>query len=101
MSRIKLTDTMVDVCMKMSEGNPGAMTTALALVDRDPHLLLMCDTLGLYGEKLYMLWNDCCGRDLPKMKKVLDAVRTGKISEATIHEHLDGGYGKPFAEIED
>ena len=101
MSRLHLTDTVFTIVEKMCEGNPGAMQVCMELLNNDPAYLLLCDTLELYGEELYMLWNDCCGRDLPKMKKVLDAVRTGKISEATVHEHLKGGYGKPFEEIED
>lgn len=100
MSRIKLTDTMVEVCMKMCEGNPGAMEFALALVNRDPHLLLMCDTLGLYGEKLYMLWNDCCGRDIEQVDRVITAWQRGQLTDEQIHAHVAGGYGTPFDEIE-
>lgn len=100
MSRIKITDTIQDVAMKMSDGNPGALQVTLDLVRDDITYLFLCDTIGLYGEKLYMLWNDCCDRDLERMKKVLFAARTGKISEATILKHLDGGYGKPFEDSE-
>lgn len=104
MSRIHLSDSVTDMMMKMCEGNPGAMAVCMEFLQGDFEYfeyLLMCDTLELYGEKLYMLWNDCCGRDIEKMKKVIALWRQGVISKEAIHQHLDGGYGKPFAEVEE
>lgn len=99
MSRIKATDNIGDVVWKMCEGNPGAMNVALAMIQEDFHLLLMCDTIGLYGSKLYMFSNDCCGDDMQKVKNVIRAWQRGEISSEEIHEHLAGGYGRPFDTI--
>ena len=101
MSRIHLSDSVTDMMMKMCEGNPGAMAVCMELLKGDFHYLLMCDTLELYGEKLYMLWNDCCGRDIEKMKKVINLWQKGALSKEAIHKHLEGGYGKPFEEVEE
>ena len=92
---------MLSACVKMSAGNPGALDMALALVKRDPHLLFMCDTLGLYGARLYMLWNDCCGRDIEKVDRVITAWQRGQLTDEQIHAHVSGGRGKPFDEIEE
>lgn len=100
MSKLHITDTAESVFIKMSEGNPGAAQVVFELLQSEPLELLTCDTIGLYGEKLYMLWNDCCNRDMAVMHKVLLAYRTGRVSADEIHEHLSGGYGRPFAGLE-
>ena len=99
MSKIKLFDNPMSIIEKMSEGNPGAMAfcfEALKNPEEDLHILLMCDTLGLYGEKLYMLWNDCCNRDIAKVRKVIKEYQSGRLSPAEIHKNLSNGYGCPF-----
>ena len=70
--RIQLHDSMMDIVTKMSEGNMGAITCLMEMIKKDDwyagvHGVLMIlnfDSMGLYGSKLYMLWNDCCDRDL-------------------------------------
>ena len=98
MSKIKLFDNPMSIIEKMSEGNPGAMAFCFeALKDpADLHILLMCDTLGLYGPKLYMLWNDCCDRDIAKVRKVIKEWQSGRLSKEEINKNLDGGHGRPF-----
>lgn len=97
MSKIHLSDSVETMFMKMSEGNPGALSVIMELLRSDSfHYIIMCDTLELYGEKLYMLYNDCCGRDIEKMKNVIDDWQHGKISKEEIHDHLSSAYGKPF-----
>lgn len=57
------------------------------------------DSIGLYGSKLYMLWNDCCDRDMDKVKSVLDARQRGKLTDQEILEHVAGGWGTPFDDL--
>lgn len=98
--RIELTDTPLDSIIKMSEGNPGAMNFMMMAISEDPmnviKLILPLDTLELYGPKAYMLWNDCCDRDLSRVHKVLDAWREGRISKEEIQTNLSRGRGTPF-----
>lgn len=93
----------MDLMVKMSEGNPGALvfcTELFKMGSRGVVTLINLDDIGLYGEKLYMLWSDCCGRDAEKVVKVVNAVNCGKISKEEIHERVAGVYGKPFTDEE-
>ena len=103
MSKIKLFDNPMSIIEKMSEGNPGAMAFCFEALKEpaDLHILLMCDTLGLYGAKLYMLWNDCCNRDMEKVRKVITEFTSGKLTREEIHKNLDCVYGQPFDFLEE
>jgi hypothetical protein len=105
MSRISLSDSTIDIVVKMSDGNPGAMAAMFGLlqeVEKDIEnfsVILALDLLKVYGSRLYQLWNDCCGRDINKMIKVLDLCSKGKISKEDFLNHIDQPHGIPF-EIE-
>jgi hypothetical protein len=93
----------MDLMVKMSEGNPGALMFCMELFkmgSRGVVALINLDDVGLYGEKLYMLWSDCCGRDAEKAAKVSFAFNLGKLSKDEIHERVAGAYGKPFTDEE-
>ena len=62
-------------------------------------LLLFCDTLELYGSKIYMLWNDCCNRDIKEVDKVLRNCQMGNLSKEAIHKNLNQGRGTPFEDL--
>ena len=88
--RIKLTDTLLDVMVKMSDGNPGAINAIMELTKInkavDPlsafgpvSTLLGLDSAGIYGTFLYVLFNDICERNPVKMIAVMRAVQLGII----------------------
>lgn len=88
--RIKL-DMMADVIMVVSGGSPEAMSVCIEILKNgdkiDPDLfagglgsLLMLDTLGIYGSRLYMLWNDVCKRSVGRMIAVLRANQLGQLA---------------------
>jgi len=92
-SKLELRDLGTDIVLKMSEGNPGAMSCVMDILGKEKvHLILILDTLGLYGSNLYMLWSDCCSRDLGELERVLGEYRAGKITKEQIFEHISGGY---------
>jgi len=96
-------DSTMDLVVKMGEGNPGAMVACMELFKMGSGgvvTLLDLDYIGLYGEKLYMLWNDCCNRDASKVVRVIKARNFGKLSDQDIRDHVAGGYGKPFSDEE-
>lgn len=88
--RIKLTDSTMDVVVKMSDGNPGAMNVLMQMlqpnnIDPDNGLgglgaILMLDSLGIYGTDIYVLNSDICERNLAKMLATLRAVQLGLFS---------------------
>lgn len=88
-----------EILMAMSDGNPGALTCMLQMLESDPMAfldILLFDTMGIYGSKIYMVWNDCCNRDMRKFKETIQAFREGKFTEEEIQENLARPYAKPF-----
>lgn len=95
MSRIKLTDSIKDVVVKMSNGNPGAMSALMEMlskgktIDPDEHMqglspILMLDTLGIYGTDIYVLHSDICGRNLAKTLAVIRSTQLGYFNGSTL-----------------
>ncbi len=90
MSKIKLQDTGKDVLVKMSDGNPGALTALIECMkdkETDPDsfmggmgVALSLDTLGIYGTDIYVLWSDICNRDTVKFIAAVRAHQLGFIS---------------------
>lgn len=78
-----------------SQGNPGALTFALDMLEafKEEAILMMArinGSLDLFGSDAYILWNDCCQRDVQKVKKVLDTM-----SDEDILSHIHKGmYGE-------
>ena len=98
-TRITANMDMKEMLMTMAEGNPGALTCMMSMLQTDPMALLdilYFDSMGIYGSKIYMLWNDCCGRDMSKFKETIKYLRSGAVSEEKIHENLNRDYAVPF-----
>lgn len=88
MSKIQLTDSVLDVMVKMSEGNPGAVNALSVMLKEgktiDPQgfmgglgVILLLDTWGIYGSSIYVLYNDKCDRDIRKMLLLMRAGQLG------------------------
>ncbi len=97
MNKINLTDSIVDVAVKMSEGNPGAAIAIAEMITKgdeiDPQsfagglgAVLSLDTLGIYGTDIYILFNDKCGRDVRPMLLLLRAHQLGMFPEERLRE---------------
>ena len=95
MSRIELTDSMIDIATKMSDGNPGALTTIMELVKNGEEIdpmafgggmgtVLLLDTLGIYGTDIYVLWSDICGRNIAGTIAVVRAFQLGFLDKETL-----------------
>lgn len=84
---------------KLAQGNPGAMAFTMELLangddaskDMAITALKRMDAIGIRGAKLYMLWNDCCGRDSEKAVIEMLNRSTQELTYALI-----GGRGTPF-----
>lgn len=97
--RINASMTVIDAIIAMCEGNPGALDCMMQMMEsynEAMHDILLFDSLAVYGEKIYMLWNDCCSRDMSKFRKTIQAIRAGRISEEELHENLGRMKAKPF-----
>ena len=89
MSRIELNDTVTDMMIKMSDGNPGAVTVMMQMLQEaeniDPQAImggvgavLALDTHEIYGSNIWILYKDVCGGDLRKMIMLMRATQLGK-----------------------
>lgn len=86
-----------DIC----KGNPGAITFVMGAYADDMFRAEMCfqkmQNNNITGAKLYMLWNDCCGRNTKMALDVMDKI---SIEEIERHINYTGGRGIPFMEHE-
>lgn len=98
--RINANMDMVEIIATMSEGNPGAATCMIQMFQYDflttMRDILWFDSMQIYGSKIYMIWNDCCKRDISKFKNTMEYLRSGKISKEEIHKNLNNVRAVPF-----
>lgn len=104
--RLEITDTFMEVCHKLSEGNPGALALLCSInnaahkVDTilgvgAPGLYFMrLDVIGIYGSRIVMLWRDVCGEKLYNLIAVLRAHQFGDLTrEQVLHAIENRGEG--------
>lgn len=96
--RITLDDTMMNIVMKMADGNPGAVTviTRLIVDKNDPDdwaggfgKLLSLDSHGIYGSNIWVLFKNVCDQSILNVVTVLRAVQLGLYSERDLWNCID------------
>lgn len=98
--RVQLTDSLLDIIVKLSQGNPGAVTVLAQWVKDgeaiDPQschpMIAMCrlDDMDIVGARIWMLYKDVCGQDLRRFIGVLRANQLGFLAEADLDAAIDG-----------
>lgn len=82
-----------DIC----KGNPGALAFVMEAYERDMFTAEQCfqrmERAGITGDKLYMLWNDCCGRDVGLALETMMCMSTPEIVR---HINYEQGRGLPI-----
>jgi hypothetical protein len=89
-TRIQLEDSIQNIIIKMSDGNPGAVTTLIEVIKNDGRVdpqsafagvgsILLLDSFGIYGSSIYILYNDKCNKNIRKFIMLLRAVQLGFI----------------------
>jgi hypothetical protein len=97
----------MDILVKMSDGNPGAMGCIseilinAANIDPDNFAgpfgpLLSLDMYNIYGTDLYKFYNDCCHKNLVMVIAVLRATQLGKYSVKELKDMIHGDGGRGF-----
>lgn len=97
--RIGLHDTVMDIMVKMSDGNPGALTAMVSIlqdgarIDPDDFFkgmgtLLHFDSADIYGSDIYVLWNDVCARNTTAMMGVMRASQLGITTDAEVRRMI-------------
>jgi hypothetical protein len=101
--RIEATDNQLSIVMKMSNGNPGAVTVLAKAMKLSPSIDPQCafgpfgpplslDTFGIYESHIWVLYKDVCNQDMVLMLALLRAVQLGIMLETELHTAID----KPF-----
>jgi len=96
-TRIQLTDTLVEMIVKMTEGNPGAtkaigsMIHITSVIDPDCAFglrgpIIYLDSYGIYGSAIYTLYNDHCNRNPHKMLVLLRAAQMGIFNSNKLYQ---------------
>lgn len=112
--RISLRMTAQDIIMAMSKDDPhdddfnlGCLQFLIDLTEQAKfgggigamwHFLTL-DRLRLYGSRAYMLWNDCCNRNIEQVELVLLNHQKGHLSKDEIEKNLNAMRGKPFENL--
>jgi hypothetical protein len=95
MNKLKLTDTLMSVVTKMSDGNPGAVNILMQILHRSEKIdpdgamdgfgpIFLLDTYGIYGTDIYVLHNDICHQELSRTLAVLRACQLGFFSNSVL-----------------
>lgn len=99
--RITLEDDLIGVTTKLAEGNPGALRVLLEILQDgqaiDPYgapflAVLLFDTFGIYGCRIWMLYKDVCKQSVSRTIALIRSVQLGLLDEATLHSAIDN-YG--------
>ena len=101
--RIKLEMSMMDMLMVMADGNPGAITVMMHIIEKskiiDPDdilapigAILALDTHDIYGPRIWMFFKDVCKQNLNHMLGLLRAVQLGYLSDNNLSHAIDN-YG--------
>lgn len=109
MSRLKLEMGFNDALFALSEGNPGAinvMMDAFRTADTiDPEgmgawgFLLNLDLFEIYGSRIWVLFKDLCGENLPLTIAMVRSVQMGVISQNDLYGMLAGESSLNPAEV--
>jgi len=72
---ITLQDSLMDVCIKLAQGNPGAASVCAKLLQDNPLQgflsLLDMDDMGLKGPAIWVVYKDFAKQDLPTLIEAL------------------------------
>lgn len=92
---------MIIESIEICEGNPGAVTflvdaCKINSTEAEKSFLRMKNN-NITGDKLYMLWNDCCDRDT---KKAMHIMKYHTIKDILKHINYENGRGIKYTEEE-
>lgn len=96
--------SFMDIMIVMSDGNPGALTTMMTMMDKaesiDPDSILgglgkimSLDTHGIYGSRIWQLYSDVCKKNMNTTLGLMRAVQFGFLSEHKLSHAIDN-YGE-------
>ena len=99
-TRIEMSDSLQSTMFKMSDGNPGALSVCMDIMEHggriDPDnalgaigTILSLDTVNVYGPRIWMLYKDVCGENLSKMIGLIRANQLLIVDRSTLDHAID------------
>lgn len=73
---IQLTDDPMSSIVSLSEGNPGAISVLVKLLEAGPlgfMDILHLDDMGMKGPQIWVAWKDHCKQDIEAFRKAIRA----------------------------
>ena len=99
-TRLTLDDTVIVAILKLAGGNPGALRVCAEIMKRgmeiDPKdmggfgALMSMDSLGIYGSRIWLLYEDVCRENLVKTIACLRGWQLGILPERDLQAAIDG-----------
>lgn len=97
MTRLTLGDSAISMMMKLSDGNPGALSVLTESFKNDERIdpdsifgkygaMMLLDSFEIYGTDIYVLYNDICNRDVVNFLAVLRATQLGLFSHRILKD---------------
>ena len=91
---------VMDYVNKICDGNPGAVGFFMIAGDMEPERAAAAfermRILGITGDKLYMLWNDCCNRNA---SVALDVMLEKSLDDIVEHINYEQGRGIEYRPV--
>ena len=90
---------MLGIILSVSKGNPGAAAFCMEVMHNEntsnyaAAAIERMNYLDITGDKLYMIWNDCCNRDT---EKTLTVMLEKSKDDLIKHLNYENGRGIPF-----
>lgn len=86
-------DNLIDVVVRMAEGNPGATTVMAGILKHAPDLgivyLLHLDDMNIRGSAIWVAFKDHCDSDVAKLVECLTTRDPDMV--ATVNDAIDRG----------
>ncbi len=101
-----------DALIAMADGNPGAITAMIGLMEASPKVdpqsafgpmtpLIGLDSLAIYGTDVWVLFKDVCGQDITCTLAVLRAHQLGILTSEEIKDALTQGVSEEKTALRD
>jgi hypothetical protein len=98
--RLSLSDDFISATVKLADGNPGAAAAIMEMAKNEERIdpdslmgiispLLSLDSNGIYGSRIWCLYQDCAGRDPAKALALLRATQLGILDRGTLDCAID------------
>jgi hypothetical protein len=103
MARISIEMTVTDAIVEICDGNPGALTACMNILNSGESWgLIYLDELGIYGKRIYTLWSNVCDSDALKTLAVLYTARHERagVDTHTLNHAIDNRGGIEWDDLE-